>query len=260
MDATRLLTLNVWNVFGPWPLRLREMVRWIVDLSPDAVCLQEVWQGPDVDQLAQILSGLDEHGCEYFASYECVPFEGGEIGNAILTRVQPRTRRAVALPAGSSSEPERRLLGVAVGRTWILTTHLSPRDHQADVRWRQVCAIRAAIAELLEASPDMLVLLGGDLNAKPDAPEIRELVREEGNVQIVDAWAASRPSDPGHTWSNARNPFTTGQDMSDGRVDYVIAASPHGCDVRDAHIVCEEPLTGVLASDHFGVLAEVARG
>jgi hypothetical protein len=46
------------------------------------------------------------------------------------------------------------------------------------------------------------------------------------------------------------------------RIDYIVIRSgPHGppLDVADCRLVCDEPIGGVWASDHFGVLAELRR-
>lgn len=252
----RILTLNVWNVFGPWERRRRELVRWFSELQPDAACLQEVRRGPDADQLAEIVAELAAEGARFHGTFAGVPYDAGEIGNATLTRTPPERSHVVPLPGGDPEEPARTLLCVKAGPAWVMTTHLSPRPHQAPARREQVAAIRDAIGTLAAEEPGAAFLLAGDLNAPPEAPEVTELLEPVAGLRPVDAWTAGNPTEPGRTWDNDGNPFTEGQGMPDGRVDYVIVAGD--CEVRRARIVCDRPLTGVHASDHYGVLAEVA--
>ena len=64
------MTLNIWNLAGPWRQRREEIAAWLVRLEPDVVCLQEVVQAPDGRNQARWLAaapGVDALG--YHVAY-----------------------------------------------------------------------------------------------------------------------------------------------------------------------------------------------
>ena len=58
----RVLTLNVWNLSGPWRDRRAEIVTWLDRLGPDVVCLQEVVEGYDGRNQARRVFGRRSAG------------------------------------------------------------------------------------------------------------------------------------------------------------------------------------------------------
>jgi len=78
----------------------------------------------------------------------------------------------------------------------------------------------------------------------------------------VDAWEATHPADPGPTFSPA-NPLVRAGQMPlelGRRIDYIMIRSGiHGATlaVADCQRVLDEPVKGVWATDHFGVMAEL---
>jgi endonuclease/exonuclease/phosphatase family metal-dependent hydrolase len=101
----------------------------------------------------------------------------------------------------------------------------------------------------------------GDFNAPPDSDEIRMLTGLTAACRVAwrDAWEAAGPGEPAHTWSNA-NPWAAPMLLRDGRIDYVFVG-PFGAGGRGqpvaARLVGREPVGGVVASDHYGVLADL---
>jgi endonuclease/exonuclease/phosphatase family metal-dependent hydrolase len=78
---------------------------------------------------------------------------------------------------------------------------------------------------------------------------------------LADAWDYARPLEPGWTWDR-RNLHDAATFEHDARIDYVFVGRPDGegrGQVLDVRLVGTEPVGGVWASDHFGVLA-VLRG
>jgi hypothetical protein len=76
---------------------------------------------------------------------------------------------------------------------------------------------------------------------------------------------------PGRIWDH-RNPLTPPAYLMDGRCDYIFVGVPRvpigwSTGAREdvapvgqvvaARLVCQRPMTGVNASDHYGVLAEI---
>jgi endonuclease/exonuclease/phosphatase family metal-dependent hydrolase len=141
---------------------------------------------------------------------------------------------------------------------WVLSTHLSPHPRQQSLRWRQLELLGEVIERLARPARDVAVVLGGDFNAPSHAREMRAFARRTDTL-LVDAWRQAGDGSAGYTWSPG-NPFTRGTEMPSGRLDYVFVAAGAARErVVRARIVCDQSITGVLASDHYGVVAELAR-
>src|SRR5262249_49130787 len=103
----------------------------------------------------------------------------------------------------------------------------------------------------------------GDLNAEPDATEIRflkGLASIDGrSTYLQDAWAVAGDGTAGFTWDN-RNRFTALMFEPDRRLDYVLVGLPSHDGrgwIESARVVMDTPRDGVFPSDHFGLLVEV---
>ena len=71
-----------------------------------------------------------------------------------------------------------------------------------------------------------------------------------------DAWEVAGAG-PGLTWSND-NPHAARDLEPDRRIDYVLVGWPKAGgrgQVVEAEVVGDEPVDGVVPSDHYGVLA-----
>jgi endonuclease/exonuclease/phosphatase family metal-dependent hydrolase len=114
------------------------------------------------------------------------------------------------------------------------------------------------------------VILAGDLDAEPDAASIRFLAGLQSlggtSVRYRDAWAATHPGEPGHTFSPVNPLVTTGEEGAYAlelgrRIDYVfVRCSDHGptLAIRSCGLLFAEPVDGVWGSDHFGVTADLS--
>ncbi|MBB5786470.1 endonuclease/exonuclease/phosphatase family protein [Jiangella mangrovi] len=219
-------------------LNLQRVADVIESEGVDVVGLQEVdrhWgaRSDFVDQAAWLAEELDMH-VVYGANLDQDPLEPGQprrqYGTAILSERPIREWDNTFLPKYEGHE-QRGLLRarINVRGVWatVYNTHLQHND--ANERLEQVAAIEELIGE-----PDESVVLLGDLNAVPTAPEIRELVDD-----LVDAWEAGGAGE-GHTYP-AEDP--------NARIDYVLTSG----DVitRTAAVVTTD------ASDHLPVKADV---
>ena len=111
------------------------------------------------------------------------------------------------------------------------------------------------------------MVLAGDFNAAPDSASVRfwrgSQSLGETSVCYRDAWESVHSEDPGHTFT-PRNPLVAGGEwvLEVGRrIDYVmVRCSDHGptLDVSSCERIFEKPVDGVWASDHFGVVADLA--
>lgn len=80
------------------------------------------------------------------------------------------------------------------------------------------------------------------------------------SVCYRDAWESTHPGDAGETFT-PRNPLVADWDFPFRRLDYVLVrCGEHGgptLQVRSCERIFDEPVGGVWASDHFGVVADL---
>ncbi len=141
---------------------------------PDIVALQEVdvrtqRSGTTLDQAATIgsLTGMQA----YFS--KSMDYQGGEYGNAILSKYPIIDRSRHALPATDGAEP-RSLAVISIGtegggKVYFGSTHLDVSN--AETRNMQVDVIRAANTNL-----NMSFVIGGDFNAQIGSEPINRFV------------------------------------------------------------------------------------
>jgi endonuclease/exonuclease/phosphatase family metal-dependent hydrolase len=121
---------------------------------------------------------------------------------------------------------------------------------------------------------DLPTLMAGDFNADPDAASVRYLTGRQSlngrSVLYHDAWAIAGEG-PGYTWSvdnpNARAGADqiVGQPGRHSRFDYVFVGSwdahPKAhARVEAAHLAFHQPIDGIWASDHFGLVVDLDVG
>lgn len=264
METLKVVTLNLWGEQPPLERRMQLAVDGLRALAPDVVGLQEVRQVPGtVPNQAETLAGA--LGMEvHFAP--ATPWGGGDEGLAILSRHPILARRVHELPHAVPTE-RRLLVGAALqtpaGRVECFTTHLNYRLADGGKREDQVVAIDTHIAAVESELPKILM---GDFNATPDSDEIRFLrgLHTSGGRRTFwqDAWERRHGRADGYTWARA-NPYTARLRWleRDRRLDYIFV-SPMKRDgrgvVQDCRIVLDRAASdGALASDHYGVYAEV---
>jgi endonuclease/exonuclease/phosphatase family metal-dependent hydrolase len=134
------------------------------------------------------------------------------------------------------------------------------------VREQQALATARFVESLTRRRPHLPVVLLGDFNAGPDAASTRFLTGRQSldgiSVRYEDAWEAVHGDEPGHTFDPGNPLVRAGQMPTERgrRIDHVMVRSgAHGAllDVADCRLVLTEPLDGVWASDHYGVLADL---
>lgn len=259
-----VLTLNLWNRSHPWDARAALIRAGIEALAPDIIGMQEVMSDGTHTLAHEVAASLGYH----VAYGEAKPLGGGiSFGNAALSRWPVAVRDVVPLP-GSGTDEQRSVLFSEVttpaGALPFLVTHLAWRMHHGFVREAQVEAIAAAIETREPMREDRLPLvLVGDLNARPDATELRFLKGLHAlggrSVHLLDAFELGGEG-PGYTFDGSRNPFAAPMNEPPRRIDYVLLRGPdewHRGRVHAARVVLDEVVDGVAASDHFGVLAEL---
>jgi endonuclease/exonuclease/phosphatase family metal-dependent hydrolase len=160
-----------------------------------------------------------EYGVALLSRYPIVHFT-----NHHITRLSTQEAAPTPTPMPGFLEARVQVHGITLR---VFNTHL---DYRADpaVRTTQVNEMLAIIGGVHEPT-----LLFGDLNARPDAEELRPLIN-----RFRDLWRES--AEPGYTY-----PATA----PDRRIDYILVSDHF--EVRAARVLPPQ------ASDHRGVAAEV---
>ncbi|MCS6914321.1 MAG: endonuclease/exonuclease/phosphatase family protein [Myxococcales bacterium] len=283
MERLRVLTLNIWNRQGPWEARRRLIVDGLRREAADVVALQEVLrlERSEAGRLCQGEELAAELGLRlcYGPAHVLDPQRGFVLGNAILTRFA--VLREVNLPLPNPERGEERallhaLLETPAGALPMFVTHLEWQLHLSWVRCQQVrfiadCMdqqVQRARAEGLDVLP---AVLAGDLNAEPDSDEVRflrglhPLPGLDGSpprsVYYADCFALVGQGD-GATFCRS-NRYAAREHEPDRRIDYIFVGRVDGRlrgEPLAARRCLTEPVEGVFASDHYGVVADLQVG
>jgi endonuclease/exonuclease/phosphatase family metal-dependent hydrolase len=264
----RVATLNLWGRHGAWDERRSVLVDGLRELQPDIIAFQEAVVTDGYDQVADLL------GASYNVAHQAGrEAEGtglsiasrwgvGEVWEETL-RVTPRVDPSeIAVAEILAPGPLGTLLFAHHNPSWQLGF-----EHERELQ----AAAASRLVEDLLGKRELIshVVLAGDFNAAPDSASVRfwRGLQSLGDTSVCyrDAWESAHPADPGHTFS-PRNPLVvTGGDnwqLELGRrIDYVmVRCGDHGptLDVRVCERIFDKPVEGVWASDHFGVVADLA--
>lgn len=268
----RVLTWNLWWRFGPWRQRCDAIAAVLADAQPDVCGLQEVWAGRGEHQAALLAEQLGMHwawtGSPAPERWQRrIGDPTMQVGNAILSRWPITEHAAQPLPADPVADDGRTVLFAPIqtpsGRLPFVTTQLTSTVGQSAVRCRQVESLCRFVAAHTGAGFPPVVT--GDLNAEPDADEVRLLGGHKTapvvpGLVLVDAWSYADPMAAGWTWDR-RNPYVAATGEPSARIDYVLIGVPTADGaglVRSARLVGDRPVDGIWPSDHAGVLAELS--
>lgn len=262
-ETVRLATWNLWWRHGDLEARAPAILSTLRSVAPDVTGLQEVCSR-DPDQVAWLQEEL---------GFEVVAAPGGDddrftIVNAIASRWPILESDWRFVDVGDKPK-HRTVLWARVdtphGPWDVFTTHLSHGFDQSAMRSRQLDEIASWVHERrrLDRDAQLPPVLVGDLNAVPDSDEIRRLTGRaapavEGLV-FSDVW--ERKGDgAGETYSEA-NPYVNDSAWPERRLDYVMVSwprrRPNGNPVRVERFGLDA-VDGVIASDHWGVVADLA--
>ena len=289
-SVVRVLQLNVGSLLEPgWDERRHEVVAWVERLQPDVVCFQEIWEsGSSANTAGWIVDQLVERGERWHWAFAGAPFAEAlwpdptlRFGSAILSRWPIERTRYERLPVLEDDDDPFvhqvpwELFAVHTAGLDVCSAHLAAAPHQGRHRVQQVLAIDSIIAELRggadrvvpgQRRTAMPAILCGDFNAEPDSDEIRFLTSltaiGDRTTFFQDAWRVAGDGGPGYTQDWRTNPIAAGLNIHRKRIDYVFVGDPflrqgHAGRVVRAEVIASEALTGVLASDHAGLVAEI---
>ena len=258
MSKFRCVTINVRGVdLGWFEWREASMIRELSRLKPDVLCLQEtaIRQSAPFYNQARVIAQALGLKSSAFANYGNPAQVSASIqyGIAIVSRWPLLEVRVRKLPSGHGGPADTRValfaeIDAPDGPLGVVTTHLSWRPEEAEIRSMQLGLMMRELAGDAFAASTARIVLAGDLNATPDEPAIRAL-----SDYFTDAYAVAHPGEPGHTWSS-RNPLTLGAHLGDRRLDYIFCGKT--AEVRKSQVILDQPAP-VFISDHFGVFAEL---
>ena len=255
----RIATWNVWFRFGDWHARHAAIARVLAEVDADVVCLQESWV--EVGGRSQSAELADALGLPEHRFVSRFPDRGVWIGNAILSRWPITRTGSWAFPTRSGVGHFLTALAVDIendaGRWRVATAHLNHRRSRSLGRLAEARALRDLALGDADGAP---VVVAGDLNADPTSDEVAALTGAPPRHRFLDAWAAAGDGGPGLTW-DARNPHTARSRFPDRRLDYLLVRpTVDQGRPRATRLFGCEPVDGLLASDHFGVVGDFAAG
>ncbi|MEX2673586.1 MAG: endonuclease/exonuclease/phosphatase family protein [Phycisphaeraceae bacterium] len=221
-----VLTYNIRHGQGTdGQVDLKRIAEVIEASGAHVVALQEVdnetarTDGVDQARVLAELLHMDHH-----AFGPAIDFQGGQYGNAILSRYRIDETENIRLPQVNAGEARAALtarIRLPDDRTFTLVaTHLDHRDEAN--RLAQIDRINRRFSD--DARP---VILAGDMNAEPGTREL---------VTLTEHWERACEDDPA---------FTAPAEAPTVRIDYIFVRPADRWEVRDATVI-EEP----LASDH----------
>jgi endonuclease/exonuclease/phosphatase family metal-dependent hydrolase len=263
----RAATLNLWGRRGAWDERRPVLIDGFRRLQPDLVAFQEAVVGDGYDQVTDIL------GTGYHVVHQAGRETDGT-GLSIASRwevgkVWEETLHVTPRVGPSKIAVAEILARDSLGGTLLFAHHNASWQFSFE-RERELQAVAGSrlVEDLLGKQEISHVVLAGDFNAAPDSASVRfwQGLQSLGDTSVCyrDAWESTPPEDPGHTFT-PRNPLVTGGDnwpLELGRrIDYImVRCGHHGptLDVSSCERIFDEPVDGVWASDHFGVVAELS--
>ncbi len=282
----RIVQLNVGSLFEPdWDERRHEIVAWLDRLEPDVVCLQETCESDTKPNTGGWIS--DHLAGDWHWHFGGFGFGSGilddesvRFGSTVVSRWPITEHRLHRLPTADDGSFTARigweLLHVVTAGVDVFSTHLAAAPTDAHHRRRQVVAIDDIIRVATEAKsppvpfgqkrPGMPAILCGDFNAEPDSDEIRFLTSlttfDDRSTFYQDAWRVAGDHGPGITQDWRVNPIAASLNVHRKRIDYVFVGDPFqragdAGRVLSARVVFDEPMTGIVASDHFGLVVDV---
>ncbi|HEY8474793.1 MAG TPA: endonuclease/exonuclease/phosphatase family protein [Natronosporangium sp.] len=240
----RVVSWNVWCRSGhDWQQRQDGIIDLLEAVDPDVAGLQEVWVADGVSQAEQLAAEL---GMDHAVATP----PPGVTGVAVLSRWPIREVREHRLPATHSDQPValRATVDHPVGPLHVVASCVERQPASADDQLAQIRVLADLVADPALDGP-LPVLLTADLNAAPDAPQLRPL--RDG--PLIDTWLA------GHGDPAAARPA---RQQPDQRIDYVLArpgTAGAQVDVRRAFLACP-PGGARPPADHEAVVTDLVPG
>ena len=281
----RVVTQNLWGWYYPleglgigrarpgaprpaaWNTRRSVLAEGLRALDPDLVAFQEAIRHDDYDQVTDLLGPGYEvaHQARREADGSGISIASrwplGEVHEVDL-HLTPRT---ADFPCGALVAEVK--VPPPIGP--VLFVNHKPNFELALEHERELQAVATAShLEGLAAGTGVHVVVAGDFDATPDAASMRFWRGRQSlggtSVCYRDAWEHTHHADdPGHTFTPANPMVVEGTwPLERGRrIDHILVrCADHGpsLDITACTRIFDQPEKGVWASDHFGVVADLA--
>ena len=242
--SLRVMTYNIYGARATSPANaadLDALAEVIRRQDPDFVTLNEVdvftdRTGKDVHQARDLAEKL---GMEWHFS-KALDRDGGEYGDAVLSKYPILETRSYRLPCAAEQPGEDRALCVIRVQIdgkdlYVASTHL---DHLSGDASRLVQA--AEIRRIRDTELEGDLILCGDLNAIPSSNVIATMTSFLTNTGPIDQ-------------------YTFPSDDPDRKIDYIMYAPIEHFGVQNCQVVSrgDQQIDGVDASDHRPVIADI---
>jgi endonuclease/exonuclease/phosphatase family metal-dependent hydrolase len=260
----RVATLNLWGRSGDWAARRAVLQAGFQALAPDLVAFQESVVSDGDDQVVEVLGD----GFHVVHQAERAP-DGMGVSIASRWPIDAVHELDLHVTARTADFPCTTLVAeidcpAPTGRV-LFVNHFPSWQLQFEVERERQAVLAARFIEEHRGEHQHVVVLG-DFDADPAATSVRFWTGRhslEGvSVCYRDAWERAHLSDPGHTLSPPENPLVADHDWPFGRIDYVLVrCGEHGgptLRIAACERIFDAPVDGVWASDHFGVLVDLA--
>jgi endonuclease/exonuclease/phosphatase family metal-dependent hydrolase len=257
-STARIVTWNVWGLYGPWEEREAAITATLAEAQPDVVVLSESWAKPHDSQCSRLSGppGMPHHA---FTGIQAQEDADALSGVAVMSRWPIIDQDAFAFGKLRGQYVELsgprgplQIYGIVMDAWWF-----------DESRARQE-AVRELLAYANEREDEhMALVLCGDFNADPDSDEIRTVRGLTSapcpGLSFYDAWDVAGSGGRGDTWANA-NPWARQLLWPDRRIDYVFTAAPRRGGVGHplgAALLGTQPVHGTSPSDHYAVQADI---
>lgn len=225
----RIMTFNIHHGEGlDGRLDVERIAQVIRDARADIVGLQEVDRGVGRTDQRDLLKELSDLTGLRYAFGKNIDLEGGDYGNALLSRfpiVSEGNRALEPIGGGEQRGVLQTVIDVTGRRVLVLTTHF---DHRRDSAQRPRSA--AQMVDMVAQWGDGPVVMLGDFNDVPGSAAHATLTSV-----AIDAWAAVGDGDG----------YTIPVKAPTRRIDWVLL---RGLEPQEAQVIYTE------ASDHLPLL------
>ena len=254
MAEFAVLTLNTWKCDGDYPGRLPLIRHGIAALRPDICLLQESFVAGALgwDTAEHVAETLGYRVAYAPARDKLRRIDGHPVrsqsGLALLTRGEIVSSRTVILP--DDPEDGERIAQVAEvtldgARLLVVNIHLTYLPGRDALRQEELAV---ALADLPPLTGYAAAAIGGDFNCPPDSAPIRWLMSEPDRAVTDTAAGADFITHE----ASSRRPAQ--------RIDYIFLVDtgrpPRVLDTKRV-LDTPDPATGLLPSDHYGVLSRI---
>ena len=166
------MRIATWNV-NSLRVRLETLLPWLAQDGPDLVCLQETKVTDDLFP-TQVLAEAGYH----------VAFTGQKTYNgvALLSRL-PMTDIVTALP-GAPADDEKRFIAATIAGVRVINVYVPNGQAVGSPKFSYKLAWFQALQQFLAAtySLDDVVLLCGDFNVAPEARDVYDATKVDGEI------------------------------------------------------------------------------